>query len=207
VLLGSRVEAIDVKGVAVNGQRIAARTVLWAAGVVASPAARWLGAESDTAGRIKVNADLSVGTLRNVFAVGDTAASLAWKGQPVPGLAPAAKQGGEYVARLILRRIAGRPDPGPFVYHHLGSLATIGRKAAVADFGFVRLRGGLAWWLWGAVHVAFLVGLRNRVSVMFDWCWAYLTLRSGTRLITGARTEPSGEGAVTAPTLRRMPAA
>ena len=186
VLVGSRVEKIDAAGVTVNGQRIASRTVLWAAGVVASPAARWLGAPADGAGRIKVEADLSVPGLTNVFAIGDTVLSAAWDGQPVPGLAPAAKQGGAYVAQRVRARVAGRPAPAPFRYRHLGSLATIGRKAAVADFGWVRLSGAPAWWLWGLVHVGFLVGLRSRVSVMFDWFWAYLTYRSGTRLITGA---------------------
>ena len=186
VQTGSRVETIDELGVTVNGKRVAARTVLWAAGVVASPAAKWLGTEADNAGRIKVDADLSVTGLPQVFAIGDTAYSTAWNGQPVPGLAPAAKQGGLYVASVIRSRIAGRTPPRPFRYRHLGSLATIGRKAAVADFGSIRISGTAAWWLWGLVHVGFLVGVRNRVSVMFDWFWAYLTLRSGTRLITGA---------------------
>ena len=186
VLVDSRVELIDAEGVTVNGTRIASRTVLWAAGVVSSPAAKWIGAPADTAGRVKVADDLSVPGMPGVFAVGDTAASTAWDGQPVPGLAPAAKQGGAYVAMVIRNRIAGRGAPPPFRYRHLGSLATIGRKAAVADFGRVRISGTLAWWLWGLVHVGFLVGVRNRVSVMFDWFWAYLTLRSGTRLITGA---------------------
>ena len=185
VRVGSRVERIDDDGVIVDGERIASRTVLWAAGVVASPAAKWLGAEADNAGRVKVKPDLSVAGLPNVFVIGDTAASNAWNGQSVPGLAPAAKQGGEFVARVIGARVLGQREPGRFVYRHLGSLATIGRKAAVADFGFVRLRGALAWWFWGAVHVALLVGLRNRFSVMLDWFWAYLTFRSGTRLITG----------------------
>ena len=192
VLVGSRVESIDSDGVVVSGERIAARTVLWAAGVVASPAAKWLSAAADAAGRVKVGPDLSLPGLPQVFAIGDTALSEAWNGAPVPGLAPAAKQGGEYVARVIRARVAGRAAPPPFRYHHLGSLATIGRKAAVADFGFVRLSGSLAWWLWGAVHLGFLVGLRNRISVMLDWFWAYLTYRSGTRLITGggdARSE------------------
>ena len=185
VLVNSKVEQIDATGVLVNGQHIPARTVLLAAGVVASPAAKWLGVEADNAGRIKVEPDLSVPGLPKVFAIGDTALTNAWNGRPVPGLAPAAKQGGAYVAKVIRARVAGRSPPRPFSYQHLGSLATIGRKAAVADFGRVKLSGGLAWWLWGLVHVAFLVGLRNRMSVMFDWFWAYLTYRSGTRLITG----------------------
>jgi NADH dehydrogenase/putative oxidoreductase len=185
ILLNSRVEAIDDAGVLVSGKRIPSRTVLWAAGVIASPAARWLGAEADNAGRVKVGVDLSVPGLPNVFVIGDTAACNAWNGHPVPGLAPAAKQGGAYVAKVIRARVEGGAHPGPFVYHHLGSLATIGRKSAVVDFGFIRLSGAPAWWLWGAVHIGFLIGLRNRVSVMFDWFWAYLTYRTGTRLITG----------------------
>ncbi len=194
VLLDSRVESIDDSGVMVNGRTIAARTVLWAAGVVASPAAKWLGADADPAGRVKVGPDLSVPGLPTVFAIGDTALANAWNGAPVPGLAPAAKQGGDYVAQVIRAHVEGRPAPAAFQYQHLGSLATIGRKAAVADFGFVKLHGGLAWWLWGAVHLGFLVGLRNRISVMLDWFWAYLTYRSGTRLITGgAGSQKTGQ--------------
>ena len=191
VLVDSRVEAIDDEGATVSGRRIAARTVLWAAGVVASPAAKWLGADADNAGRVKVDGRLSVSGLPDVFVVGDTAASNAWNGKPVPGLAPAAKQAGAYVARVIAARVEGRDDPIPFVYRHLGSLATIGRKSAVVDFGWIRLRGALAWWFWGAVHVGFLVDLRSRFSVMFDWFWAYLTYRSGTRLITGGPAAPT----------------
>ena len=185
VLLGSRVEAIDADGVAVSGQRIVARTVLWAAGVAASPAAKWLGADADNAGRIKVGADLTVPGLPNVYAVGDTSLSNAWKGQPVPGLAPAAKQAGDYAAQAIKAKLLGRAALAPFRYQHLGSLATIGRKAAVADFGFVKLWGTPAWWLWGLIHVGFLVGLRNRLTTMINWFWAYLTFRGGIRLITG----------------------
>jgi NADH dehydrogenase/putative oxidoreductase len=185
VLVDSRVESIDDAGVMVSGKRIPSRTVLWAAGVIASPAAKWLGAEADNAGRVKVGPDLTVPKLANVYVIGDTALSNAWNGNPVPGLAPAAKQGGEYVAKVIRARVSGRTSAQPFRYQHLGSLATIGRKAAVADFGFVKLRGALAWWFWGAIHVGFLVGMRNRVSVMWDWFWTYLTYRSGTRLITG----------------------
>jgi NADH dehydrogenase/putative oxidoreductase len=185
VLLGSRVEAIDAEGVVVSGRPIVAKTVLWAAGVAASPAAKWLAADADSAGRIKVGPDLGVPGLPNVYAIGDTALSQAWKGQPVPGLAPAAKQAGAYAAQAIKAKILARPAPAAFSYRHLGSLATIGRKAAVADFGFVRLWGTPAWWLWGLIHVGFLVGLRNRVTTMINWFWAYLTFRGGIRLITG----------------------
>jgi len=199
VLVESRVESIDDAGVLVSGKRIPARTVLWAAGVVASPAARWLAAEADNAGRVKVGADLSVPGLPNVFVIGDTAACNAWNGQPVPGLAPAAKQAGLYVAKLIHARMEGQRAPEPFVYRHLGSLATIGRKSAVVDFGGLRLSGATAWWLWGAVHIGFLIGLRNRMSVMLDWFWAYLTFRSGVRLITGGEPRAGGEASAAAP--------
>lgn len=202
VHLNSKVEQIDRLGVEISGRRIEARTVLWAAGVAASHAARWLGAASDGAGRVKVGADLSVPGLGNVFAIGDTAASNAWRGQAVPGLAPAAKQAGHYVAGVIAARVRGRPAPGAFRYRHLGSLATIGRKAAVADFGRLRLSGALAWWLWGAVHVGFLLGVRNRVSVALDWFWAYLTYKSGTRLITGAAPDSDDRSSASVVTSR-----
>jgi NADH dehydrogenase/putative oxidoreductase len=188
VALGSRVGHIDASGVEVGDKRIPARTVLWAAGVMASPAAQWLKVAADSSGRIKVGPDLTVPGLPNVYAIGDTAASNAWQGQPVPGLAPAAKQGGAYAARAILAGIKREGPRGPFVYRHRGSLATIGRKAAVADFGLVKLWGAPAWWLWGVVHVGFLVGLRNRVSTMLNWFWAYLTYGGGIRLITGSTT-------------------
>jgi putative oxidoreductase len=189
VLLKSRVENIDTQGVTVSGKPIAARTVLWAAGVMASPAAQWLQVEADNAGRVKVGADLSVATLPNVYVIGDTALSNAWKGQPVPGLAPAAKQGGAYVAQLLRAKINGKAAPSLFAYTHLGSLATIGRKAAVADFGFIKLWGAPAWWLWGVIHVGFLVGVRNRLSTMINWFWSYLTFGGGIRLITGSDTQ------------------
>ncbi len=187
VLTNSRVEQVDAEGVIVSGRRIPARTVFWAAGVVASPAARWLEVEADAAGRLKVGSDLSVPALPDVFAVGDTALSTAWNGKPVPGLAPAAKQQGSYVAKVIQARLEGREPPSPFRYHHLGNLATIGRQAAVVDFGPIRLSGAPAWWLWGIVHILFLVDVRKRLSVAIEWFWAYLTFKRGTRLITGGQ--------------------
>jgi NADH dehydrogenase/putative oxidoreductase len=180
----SSVEMIDGNGVVVNGERIAAGTVLWAAGVVASPASAWLGAEADRAGRIKVGPDLSVPGLPDIFAVGDTSLSFAWNDQPVPGLAPAAKQGGAYVASVLRARLRSGKPPPPFRYRHQGSLATIGRRSAVADFGWVKVTGATAWSLWGAVHVFFLVGVRNRLSVMLGWVWSYFTFDVGVRLIT-----------------------
>jgi NADH dehydrogenase FAD-containing subunit/uncharacterized membrane protein YphA (DoxX/SURF4 family) len=185
VRLNARVTDIDDDGVMVGDERIGAATVLWAAGVVASPAADWLGTEKDRAGRVVVGDDLRVAGQDDVFAIGDTAASNGWSGKPVPGLAPAAKQGGVYVAKVIRARLEGGAPPPPFAYQHMGSLATIGRKSAVADFGFIQLSGALAWWLWGAIHVAFLVGVRNRVAVIVNWIWCYLSFRLSVQLITG----------------------
>lgn len=201
VMTGGRVEQVDADGLILAGERMETRTVFWAAGVMASPAAQWLNAEADRSGRVKVGADLSVAGLPNVFAIGDTALSNGWDGKPVPGLAPAAKQGGDYVARVVRARLEGRRAPVPFRYHHKGSLATIGRKAAVADFGKLRLSGALAWWFWGAVHVLFLAGMRNRVSVAVQWFWAYLTFRRSTRLITGAERETEPRMARKAPAI------
>ena len=184
VLTGGAVEQIDAGGILVSGERIRCRT-FWCAGVTASPATSWLGAPSDQAGRVEVAPDLSVPGAPDTFIIGDTAASHAWAGKIVPGLGPAAKQGGLYVAAVIRARLEDRPPPAPFRYRHAGSLATIGRKAAVADFGRVRLSGGSAWWLWGAVHILFLAGVRNRAAVAIEWFWFYLTFRSSTRLITG----------------------
>jgi NADH dehydrogenase len=185
VRLGQPVTECDAGGVTVGDERIAAGTVLWAAGVAASPAARWLKAERDRDGRVKVLADLSLPGHPDVFVIGDTALAAGEDGRPVPGVAPAAKQAGEYVARLIHARVDGLPEPGPFRYRHLGNLATIGRKAAVANFGRIRLSGWIAWVLWGIVHVYFLIGFRNRIGVLMDWLWAYVTFQRGSRLITG----------------------
>lgn len=188
IRLACRVNHIDEAGVQVDDERIEARTVLWAAGVAASPAAAWLKVPSDRAGRIVVGEDLRVPGMSNVFAVGDTAASNAWNGKPVPGLAPAAKQGGAYVAKQIRALIDARAPIPAFRYRHLGSLATIGRKAAVADFGVFNLWGAPAWWLWGVVHLGFMLGIRNRVATLLNWFWSYLKFDGGIRLITGDKT-------------------
>jgi NADH dehydrogenase/putative oxidoreductase len=185
VLLNSRVEGIDAEGVTVNGERIAAKTVLWAAGVTASAAGRWINAKRDNAGRIIVNADLSVPDREGVYAIGDTAACPGPTGTSLPGLAAVAKQQGRYLAQRLRATIEGRPLPGPFRYRDYGSMATIGRKAAVAALPGVKLSGSFAWWLWGAVHVAFLVDVRSRIAVLFDWFWSYVTYSRGVRLITG----------------------
>lgn len=185
VRFGAPVTACDAQGVEVAGERIYSQCVIWAAGVMASPAAKWLDAERDRAGRVKVTPDLSVPGHPEIFVIGDTASVTDEGGNPVPGIAPAAKQMGSYVADLIRGRVSGKNRSRPFQYKHLGSMATIGRKAAVADFGWIRFSGRFAWLLWGVVHIYFLIGFRNRMAVLLDWLWAYVTFHRGSRLITG----------------------
>ena len=187
---GSRVTQIAETQVCIGTDDfIDTETVLWAAGVAASPAAKWLGAKADRSGRVEVNRVMRVigpdgQGIDHIFAIGDTAGSDAWDGKPVPGLAPAAKQAGAYVSDVIEAELLGKPCPGPFRYKHQGSLATIGRKSAVADFGAFKLSGAPAWWLWGLVHIGFLTGARNRVTVAINWGWNFFARHSGIRLIT-----------------------
>lgn len=184
VRLGSAVTAADAHGVSIGSERIEAATITWAAGVMASPAGRWLGAEADRAGRVKVNPDLTVPGHPDIFVIGDTALALQPDGRPVPGIAPVAKQQGKYVARMIRDGVAADARP-PFRYRDVGLLATIGRKSAVVDMFGVRLSGFFAWLIWCVAHVYFLIGFRNRAVVAMNWIWNYLTFQRGTRLITG----------------------
>ena len=170
-------------------QRLEAGTIIWAAGVMASSAGRWLDAERDRVGRVKVGPDLSLPGHPEIFVIGDTASAVDAKGRPLPGLAPVAKQQGAYIARLLRTKLKGAAPPPPFRYRDYGTLATIGRRAAVADFGWIKLDGTLAWLLWGLVHVSFLIGFRNRLVVMLDWVWSYITFQSGARLITGTESQ------------------
>ena len=183
VALNRQVTGCDAQGVALDGGRIEAATVIWAAGVVASPAAQWIGAEHDRAGRIKVNPDLSVPKRPEIFAVGDTATVAEPDGRLVPGIAPAAKQMGRYVGGVIAARLNGRPAPAPFVYHHVGDLATIGRKSAVVKLGLLQLTGFPGWLFWSAIHIYFLIGMRRRFIVALNWLWRYMTFQRGARLI------------------------
>ncbi|MGC1356710.1 MAG: NAD(P)/FAD-dependent oxidoreductase [Xanthobacteraceae bacterium] len=183
VELNRKVIGCDAHGVTLDGGRVEAATVIWAAGVVASPAATWLDAPRDGAGRIKVNPDLSVPGHQEIFAVGDTALVVQQNSKPVPGIAAAAKQMGHYVGGVIAARIRGRSAPGAFVYRHLGDLATIGRKSAVVKLGIFQLTGFLGWLFWSGVHIYFLIGLRNRFVVALNWLWSYLTFQRGARLI------------------------
>lgn len=181
VVTGSRVTAIDERGVSIGAERIQAATVLWAAGVQASPLGKSLGAPMDRAGRIQVEPDLSLPGQPHVFVIGDMAA-VKWRDGLVPGVAPAAMQMGRYVARAIVARMAGKTVP-PFAYADKGSLATIGRSRAVAQFGKWGFSGIVAWSLWLWLHIFFLIGFRNRIVVMIEWFWAYLTFQRSARII------------------------
>jgi NADH:ubiquinone reductase (H+-translocating) len=157
---------------------------MWAAGVMASPAGDWLDADMDRAGRAKVAADLSVPGHPHIFVIGDTAHVRGRDGQSLPGVAPVAKQQGQYVANLLAARAMGRTAP-PFRYRDFGATATIGRKRAVAQLGRLRLSGFIAWALWSVAHIYYLIGFRNRLVVAMNWAWHYVTFQRGARLITG----------------------
>jgi NADH dehydrogenase len=184
IMTDTVVTKCDARGVDLNSGRLEAGTIIWAAGVMASPAALWLAAEADRAGRVKVAPDLSVPGHPDIFIVGDAAVVTDAKGNSVPGVAPAAKQMGQYVAKLIATRMAGKPAGKPFRYLNLGDLATIGRRAAVVTLGPLRLKGFIGWLFWSVAHIYFLIGLRNRFIVAFSWFWSYLTFQRGARLIT-----------------------
>lgn len=189
IALGAPVTTVDAEGVVFGGKRLNAHTVIWAAGVQASPAAQWLGVEADRAGRVKVLPDLSVPGHAEVFAVGDTATATRPDGRPVPGVGDAAKQGGRHAAKVILARLKGETGEKPFRYSHAGDLATIGKSAAVIDFGWLKLKGRLAWWVWGIAHIYFLIGVKNRLFVALSWLWIYLTGQRSARLITQGEDE------------------
>lgn len=184
----AQVTAIDAEGATVGSEKIPARTVIWAAGVAASPLARSLGVPLDRAGRVVIEPDLSVPGHPEIFVIGDLAAARSG-GKPVPGIAPAAIQEGKHTAKNILGQLRG-VGRAPFHYRDKGTLATIGRAAAVADLGRLKLSGFLAWMTWLVVHIFFLIGFRNRLLVLIEWAWSYLTTERGARLITGL---PSAE--------------
>lgn len=207
VLLGTPVENVDERCVTAGGRTIPAGAIIWGAGVSASPAGRWLGAETDRAGRVKVNPDLSVPGLDTVYVLGDTALTLGEDGQPLPGLAQVAKQQGEHLGKALYRRLTRGVPPPPFRFRNLGNMATVGRNAAIADFGRLRLKGRLAWLLWGIVHVYLLVGFQNRLLVSLQWLWAYITFQRGARLITDEVEAPAAPPETrpdTAPRPRRV---
>ena len=184
--LGKPVSECSDAGVVYGGRSLPAKVILWAAGVRASGAAAWAGLPADGAGRVKVEPDLTAPGHPDIFVIGDTATINAWHGKPVPGIAPAAKQQGAHVATIIKARLRGETTSQPFRYSHAGNLATIGRRAAVIDFGRVKVRGWLAWWIWGLAHIYFLIGVRNRLAVALSWLWIYATGSRNACLITQA---------------------
>lgn len=188
VLLGTPVSACTEDGVTIGDVFTPARTMIWAAGVQASPAANWLGSEADRAGRAEVGPHLNIPSDPNIFVIGDTASVMQENGKPVPGVAPAAKQQGAYVAEVIKARLSGKVEQPVFRYRHQGNLATIGKSAAVADFGKIKLTGVVAWWIWGLAHIYFLIGTRSRLAVAWSWLWIYLSGQHSARLITQKET-------------------
>ena len=189
VLLNMKVENVDAESVTMNGLRVDAKTVMWAAGVKASSAGLWLEAPVDRSGRVVVNDHLNIAGDERIFVVGDTAAYTP-KGEdrPLPGVAPVAKQMGRYAGRLIRAKIVNGKLPEPFRYKNPGAMATIGRGAAVAQLPHMKVTGFAGWFLWSAAHVYFLIDLRNRVAVVLSWLWQYLTWQRGVRLITDQRS-------------------
>ncbi|GJE45970.1 NADH dehydrogenase-like protein [Methylobacterium soli] len=185
VMTGHPVQDIDATGVSIAGSHIPAATIIWGAGVRASPAATWLGIEADRSGRIPVSADLSVTGVPDVYALGDTALCLDAAGQPLPGLAQVAQQQGSHLGRALRENLLHGTALPPFAFHNRGNAAIVGRHAAIFDFGGQRrLKGFVAWLLWAAVHVVLLVDFAQRVRVSLQWLWRYLTYRRGARLIT-----------------------
>ena len=188
IRFGKPVTSCSAEGVTIGDSFVPCRTIVWAAGVEASPAAKWLDIPADRAGRAVVDKELRAPGKEDIFVIGDTASVLREDGSPVPGIAPAAKQQGDYVAKIIKAKLAGKPAPGPFRYRHQGSLATIGKSAAIIDFGWIKLRGWLAWWVWGLAHIYFLIGTRWRIAVAWSWLWIYISRQHSARLITQKET-------------------
>ncbi len=191
VRLGHSVDQIDADGIVVAGERIASKTVIWTAGVAPSPAGKWLRAETDRAGRVRTQKDLTVPGHPEIFVVGDTA-SLDQDGKPLPGVAQVAIQGGRYAGKVIHNRIAGKPAPGPFSYFDKGSMAVVGKGFAVLQSGKVQVSGFGAWLAWAAVHLQFLATSSLRLTVFLQWVWTYVTGQRGSRLIVNHRESEPG---------------
>lgn len=188
VMLNCPVTECHADGVVCKEKRIDAGAVFWAAGVRASPAAQWLSVPADKAGRVKVERDLTVPAHPDIFVIGDTALVEQENGKPVPGLAPAAKQQGQYAAEVIKARLRDGAAPAPFHYRNYGNLSTIGKHTAVVDFGKVKLRGRSAWVVWALAHIYFLIGVRNRLMVALNWLWLYMKGERAARIIISRKT-------------------
>ena len=199
--LGQAVEKIDSEGVTFGGQRIASKTVIWTAGVAPSPAGKWLGAETDRAGRVRIQPDLRVPNHPDIFVIGDTA-SLDQDGKPLAGVAQVAMQQGRYAGKLIRRQLAGKKAPKPFRYFDKGTMAVVGKGYAVLQSGKIRLHGLLAWLAWAFIHITFLSQLSLKISVLLQWAWLFLTGQRGSRLIVNYQ---QSEPAQTTPPLAATP--
>jgi len=201
IRLGKSVDQVDADGVVVAGEQISAKTLIWTAGVSPSPAGKWLNAETDRAGRVRVQSDLSVPGHPEIFVIGDTM-SLAQDGKPLPGVAQVAIQQGRYVGKLIHDRLTGKPAPPPFRYFDKGNLAVVGKGFAVLQTGKVHLSGLIAWFVWADVHLLFLATSSLRLTVFFQWVWTYLTNQRGSQLILMpsdlAREKPGPESSLRA---------
>src|SRR5215831_7353434 len=193
VRLGQGVDQIDEEGVIANGERIASKTVIWTAGVAPSPAGKWLGIETDRAGRVKIQDDLTVPGHPEIFVVGDTM-TLNQKGKPLPGVAQVAMQQGRYAGKLIRARVTGRPAPRPFSYFDKGNMAVVGKGFAILESHKIRLSGFLAWLAWAAIHLEFLATSSLRVAVFLQWVWTYVTGQRGSRLIVNYHDEQTAAG-------------
>ncbi|HMB38688.1 MAG TPA: NAD(P)/FAD-dependent oxidoreductase [Wenzhouxiangellaceae bacterium] len=185
LVLNSRVDGVDERCVRIGEDLIATETVIWSAGVKASPAGNWLNVETDGSGRIEVDERLHLPGDERVFIIGDVASHTNPDGTPTPGLAPAAKQQGRYAARVLAAIVGRRKPPNPFRYRDYGQLATIGRHSAVVNLRGWHITGAVGWWFWGLAHIYYLIGFRNRIVVAANWFWSYLTFGRGIRLITG----------------------
>ncbi|QRM57849.1 NAD(P)/FAD-dependent oxidoreductase [Sinorhizobium sp. BG8] len=185
---GTPVTFCGEEGIRIGEKFVPTATVIWAAGVQASKAGQWLDCPTDRAGRVIVEPDLTVKGMPNIFVIGDTAQVTGPDGKPVPGIAPAAKQQGGYVAGVLRKRLSGAASGPAFKYRHLGNLATIGPSAAVIELGRIRLKGWLAWWIWGLAHIYFLIGTRSRLAVAMSWVWTAVTGLHSARLITQKET-------------------
>ena len=194
VKLGQPVTELKADRVVAGDETIFCSTIFWAAGVQASPASTWIAAPTDRSGRIEVESDLSVPGHPEIFAIGDTASVFTKEGNRVPGVAPAAKQMGSYVGKLIRDRVNGKETKKPFKYMDMGSLATIGKNKAVVNFGFIKLKGSLAWWLWGLAHIYFLITVRSRLSVALNWLWNFTRNLRGSRVIAQNPMEDFPDG-------------
>src|SRR3954454_5163701 len=204
--LGHAVDHIDENGVVITGERIASKAVIWTAGVTPSPAGKWLGVETDRAGRVKVQPDLTVPGHPEILVVGDTA-SLLHNGKPLPGVAQVAMQGGRYAGKLIHRRVSSKSAPGPFSYFNKGNMAVVGKGFAVMDSPGVRLSGFVIWLVWAAIHLMYLAASSIRASVLVQWLWTFLTAQRGSGLIVKHHGHPWATVAARAPAAAPAPLA